>query len=175
LFGKWLGAARGENAPLRPPGAAAETDFAGICLRCSNCVRACPSGIIHHDTGQAGIAGFLAPAILYEKKYCLEDCNACTQVCPSGALHALDLRQKQEYVIGEALIDMRLCVLALGKMDCDACMRSCPFNAVRIHWDEEQYVAYPVIDREKCNGCGACEVACPTYEDKAIRVWKRVN
>ena len=138
-------------------------------------MRACPSGIIHHDTGQAGIAGFLAPAILYEKKYCLENCNACTQVCPSGALHALDLKQKQGYVIGEALIDMRLCVLALGKMDCDACMRSCPFNAVRIHWDEEQYVAFPVVDREKCNGCGACEVACPTYEDKAIRVWKRVN
>jgi ferredoxin-type protein NapF len=175
LFGKWLGAARGEHAPLRPPGAVIETNFAGLCLRCSNCVRACPTGIIHHDSGQAGIAGLLAPAILYERNYCLEECNACTQVCPSGALRALDLEQKQEYVIGEALVNMQLCVLALGKVDCDACMRSCPFNAVRIYWDEAQYVAYPVVDREKCNGCGACEVACPTYEEKAIRVWKRVH
>jgi ferredoxin len=66
-------------------------------------------------------------------------------------------------------------VLALGEMDCDACARSCPFDAVRIHWDEEQYMAYPVVDRQKCNGCGACEVACPTREVKAIRVWKRIN
>lgn len=175
LSGKWLGAARGENAPLRPPGAAEEKDFAGLCLRCSNCVKACPSEIIHHDTGTAGIAGLLAPVIYFRDQYCLEKCNACTQVCPSGAIHILDLRQKRHYVIGEALADLEICALAIGKMDCSACVRACPFQAVAIHWDEDQYIAYPVVDREKCNGCGACEVACPTYESKAIRVWKRVS
>jgi ferredoxin-type protein NapF len=175
ILAKRIGAARGENAPLRPPGAVAEAIFAGVCLRCGNCVRACPSKVIRHDTGEAGVAGLLAPSISYDENYCLEDCNACTRVCPSGALQELDLQKKRSYVIGEALVDMSLCVLALGERDCDACKRACPFDAVRIHWDEEQYVAYPVIDRKKCNGCGACEVACPALETKAIRVWKNSN
>ncbi len=171
-WAKRIGAARGENAPLRPPGATAEARFAGICIRCGNCVRTCPSKIIHPDTGEAGIAGLLAPVIRYERQYCLENCTECTQVCPSGAIRALDLKQKQRFVIGEALVNGELCLLALGKKDCDACALSCPFNAIRIYWDEERYIAYPVIDADKCNGCGACEAACPTSNTKAIRVWK---
>ena len=138
-------------------------------------MRVCPSKVIRYDTGEAGVAGLLAPSICYENNYCLEDCNACTRVCPSGALKELDLKKKRSYVIGEALIDMSLCVLALGERDCDACKRECPFDAVRIHWDDEQYVAYPIVDRKKCNGCGACEVACPAPEIKAIRVWKNAG
>ncbi len=172
LWAKMLGAARGEDAPLRPPGAAVEEQFAGFCIRCGNCVRVCPSKIIHPDTGQAGLAGLLAPIIRYENKYCLEDCAVCTQVCPSGALQKLDLKQKRQYVIGEALVDGSICLLTRGEKDCDVCVRSCPYDAVRIHWDEERYVAYPTIDVGKCNGCGACEVVCPTAEIKAIRVWK---
>ena len=42
LVTRRLGAARAENAPLRPPGAVSEELFAGACLRCGNCVRACP-------------------------------------------------------------------------------------------------------------------------------------
>jgi formate hydrogenlyase subunit 6/NADH:ubiquinone oxidoreductase subunit I len=173
LLGRKAAAFNSKKDPLRPPGAVPEDRFRGLCIRCSNCIRACPSKIIHPDTGQAGIAGLLAPVIRYEKKYCLEDCCFCTQVCPSGALQALDLMQKKRYVIGEALVEGELCLLALGEKDCDACMRSCPFDAVRIHWDEERYVAYPVVNMKKCNGCGACEVVCPTEGIKAIRVWRK--
>jgi ferredoxin-type protein NapF len=175
FFAKRVGAARGENAPLRPPGAVSEDRFTGLCLRCGNCVRTCPSGIIQPDTGVAGLTGLLAPTIQYGKKYCLEDCRACTQICPSGALQELSREQKPGYVIGEALVDGSLCLLALGRKDCDACERSCPFDAVHTYWDEEKYVAYPVVRPNKCNGCGACEVACPTERIKAIRVWKRVD
>ncbi len=176
--GVWIrriGAARGENAPLRPTGASPEDQFTGLCIRCGNCARVCPAKIIHPDTDEAGIAGFLAPKIRYEKDYCLEDCTACNQVCPSGALLPLDLKLKHRYVIGEALVDGSLCVLALGERDCDACERSCSFDAVRIHWDEERYMAYPLVDPNKCNGCGACEIACPTDPIKAIRVWRRTD
>ncbi|MDR0311510.1 MAG: 4Fe-4S binding protein [Acidobacteriota bacterium] len=166
------GAARGENAPLRPPGAVAEDVFAGLCTRCGNCIRVCPSKIILPDLGQAGALGFLAPVISYEEKYCLEDCNDCVKVCPSGALQPLELEQKRRYVIGEALVDGALCFVTLAQKDCDACVAACPFDAVRIHWDEDLYAAYPLIDANRCNGCGACEAACPVDGYKAIRVWK---
>jgi ferredoxin len=166
------GLARSEHAPLRPPGAIEEDKFTGQCVRCGNCMRTCPSKIIHPDTGQGGITGLLAPVVHYEKEYCIEKCNACTKVCPSGALQNLELNQKHGYVIGEALLDASLCFLVRGVNDCDICARSCPFDAVQIYWDEDLYVAYPVVDPLKCNGCGACEVYCPTGDVKAIRVWK---
>jgi ferredoxin-type protein NapF len=172
IWGKASGAARGENAPLRPPGAVAEETFAGLCFRCGNCVRTCPSGIIHPDLGQAGVAGLLAPIIRYESRYCIESCRSCMQVCPSGAIKELDLVHKRRYQIGEALVDGGICLLTLEKRDCDACARSCPFDAIKIHWDEQLYVAYPLVDFAKCNGCGACEVACPCKDIKAIRVWR---
>jgi formate hydrogenlyase subunit 6/NADH:ubiquinone oxidoreductase subunit I len=102
----------------------------------------------------------------------LEDCNACTQVCPSGALQPLELPDKRKHIIGEALVDATLCLLTLGKKDCNVCERACPFEAISIVWDENAYVAYPAINARKCNGCGACEVVCPTSIPKAIRVWK---
>ena len=172
LAGK-IGAARGENAPLRPPGAVEEDVFTGLCTRCGNCARVCPSGIILPDVGQAGIWGFLAPVISFEKKYCREDCVECTKVCPSGALQRLNPDEKRSYIIGEALVDGSRCFVTLAQKDCDACAAACPFGAIRIHWDDDLYAAYPLIDINRCNGCGACEAVCPVEGYKAIRVWKQ--
>jgi MauM/NapG family ferredoxin protein len=175
LLAERVGNASATNTPLRPPGAIEEEEFEGQCVRCGNCIRACPSKIIHRDNGKAGVLGLLAPVVRYEKEYCVEKCNACTKVCPSGALQKLNLKQKYRYVIGEARLNASLCFLVRGVNDCDICVRSCPFNAVQIYWDEELYVAYPVVDSLKCNGCGACEVYCPIGDVKAIRVWKSVQ
>jgi ferredoxin len=168
-----IGQARPKDVLLRPPGAIEEDEFTGLCLRCGNCIRACPSRIIHPDTGQSGILGFLAPVVRYEKDYCNEECNACTKVCPSGALQSLKLEQKNRYVIGQAVVDMSLCLW--GFTDCNTCIRSCPFDAVKIYWDEEAYESYPLVDPLKCNGCGACEAYCPTGDIKAIKVWKKTD
>ena len=170
-----LGAARYRKSDtlLRPPGAVPEDRFAGLCIRCNNCTHACPTKIIHPDTGhEGGLAGFAAPVVKFDRdyKYCLETCNACTQVCPTGALTALPLEQKNKYLIGEALVDNNLCLTALGKKECDACEQACPYDAVKITWDEDQYNAYPVVN-DKCVGCGACEVVCPTNPVRAIRIW----
>jgi ferredoxin-type protein NapF len=175
VWARRAGAARYRKSDtlLRPPGAVPEDRFTGLCIRCNNCVHACPTKVIHPDTGhEAGLAGFAAPIIRFDRdyKYCLETCNACTQVCPTGALTPLVLQQKNKYIIGEALVDNDVCLTALGKKECDACELACPYDAVKITWDEEQYNAYPVVN-DKCIGCGACEVACPTTPVKAIRVW----
>lgn len=171
----WAKKTKGEeslNNLLRPPGAIEKDEFTGQCLRCGNCMRICPSKIIHPDTGQSGLPGLITPVIHFENKYCVEDCRLCTLVCPSGALQNLNLNQKHEYIIGEAVLDESLCYLVKGINDCNICERSCPFDAIQLYWDDDRYIAFPFVDRHKCNGCGACEVYCPTGKVKAIRVFK---
>jgi ferredoxin-type protein NapF len=173
LLARKIGQARSDDAPLRPPGAIKEDKFAGLCLRCGNCIRTCPSKIIHPDTGQSGVLGFLSPVVRYETNYCNEECNACTTVCPSGALQNLNLEQKNRHVIGKASVDTALCLW--GVSECHACLQPCPYEAIKVQFNEEAYESFPGVDPEKCNGCGACEVVCPTGDLKAIKVRKKNN
>ena len=103
-------------------------DFPGGCIRgarCGNCMRVCPSIIIHPDTGQSGILGFMSPVVRYETDYCIKECNACTKACPSRALHLLNLEQKYKYVIGTAQLDKALCFHGIS--DCNARVNACLF------------------------------------------------
>lgn len=163
-------AGRDASRPLRPPGAVDEFNFKGLCTRCGNCVRSCPYGIIDRKTGQQDITGFMTPVLSFKEDYCREDCVRCTKVCPSGALAGLDLSNKPQIRIGLAQVDMNICLLGEDR-ECSACMRWCPYNAIRYVFSEAEYTLVPVIDADKCNGCGACEVACPTIPHKAIRVF----
>ncbi|MHC4401793.1 MAG: 4Fe-4S binding protein [Planctomycetota bacterium] len=164
LGARWAAAAlgRSEGRPrrLRPPGSVEEACFPGMCIRCGNCARACPAGIIGADDAGTSVAGLLAPVVRFEDDYCREDCRLCTQVCPSGALRPLSLDEKQHTPMGLAKVDPSLCLLTDDR-ECDACARACPFEAIRIVWSEEEYVPLPHVEREKCPGCGACEVICP--------------
>ena len=157
------------SRPLRPPGAVDELTFKGLCTRCGNCIRSCPHDIIRRDTEHHGFIGILTPVLTFDNNYCREDCNRCTLVCPSGALVGVDLDNKQDIQIGMAQVDMNLCLLGEDH-ECSACMRWCPYNAISYVFSEAEYMLVPVIDAGKCNGCGACEVACPTSPRKAIRV-----
>jgi ferredoxin-type protein NapF len=158
-----------ELSPLRPPGAADESQFAGICTRCGNCSRVCPSKVIERDLGQNGWANLLTPVLNFKDDYCREDCIRCTEVCPSGALVPLSLKKKTGIRIGLPHVDMNVCLLADDR-ECSACKRWCPYDAIRYVFSEEQYTLIPQIDTQKCNGCGACEAVCPTEPKKAIVV-----
>jgi len=163
---------RGRRQALRPPGAVDEARFTGLCIRCGQCVRACPSEIIHPDLGRFGVASFLTPVIRYEGNYCLADCRRCTQVCPSGALRRLSPADKRRAHIGLARVDRNLCLAGVGAK-CAACVDSCPYEAIRIVTNKEYYAARLEIDPRKCNGCGACQAICVTAPRKAIVVGPR--
>ncbi|MCP4453178.1 MAG: 4Fe-4S dicluster domain-containing protein, partial [Planctomycetes bacterium] len=97
------------------------------------------------------------------------DCIHCTRVCPSGALVSVALDKKANTHIGRAQVDMTICLLGEDQ-ECSTCMRMCPYNAIRYVFSDVEYALVPVIDTAKCNGCGACETACPTNPRKAIRI-----
>jgi len=164
-------AGRGTEPPVRPPGAADESRFVGLCLRCGNCVRACPTGILKPDLGSGGLAGFMTPRAVFDGGYCREDCNACGRVCPSGAIAPLPLETKRQWTIGIAEVEVEKCVLA-GGQECAVCVSACPYQAVEVVEPEEAFPAYPYprVIAGACVGCGACEYECPTAPPRAIRV-----
>ena len=162
-------ATRERAAVLRPPGAIDEGRFAGLCVRCGNCLKACPSGIIRPSPASEGVAGFLTPTISFTGGYCREDCRRCTEVCPSGAITRLSLEAKNKARIGLAKVDPSICLL-LDDGECDICVRACPYRAITTVWSKEEYVALPAVNAEKCFGCGACQVICPGTNE-----WEREN
>lgn len=169
----WVWIARASMAekflPLRPPGALDESQFAGICTRCGNCLRVCPSKIIERDSGENGLVNLFTPVLSFEEDYCREDCTRCTEVCPSGAIMRLSLKQKFRIQIGFPDVDMNICLLG-DDQECSVCKRWCPYDAIRYVFSETEYILIPQIDPVKCNGCGACRVFCPTEPQKAITI-----
>lgn len=162
-------AQRNDAPALRPPNARTGPQFLGLCTRCGNCVRVCPTGVIEHDVGGHGLASLLTPVLSFRRGYCREDCTRCGEVCPSGAIRPLPVRDKATVRIGLPRVDRDVCLLSEDR-ECSACARWCPYGAIRYVFSEESYSLQVKIDPQKCNGCGACEAACPTKPRKAIVV-----
>jgi ferredoxin-type protein NapF len=161
-----------EPPPLRPPGAADESRFSGLCLRCGACLRACPTLILQPDMAAiGGLAAWLCPTVRFGPGYCRADCRACTLACPSGAIAPLSATDKPAAAIGLAEVELSLCLL-VQQQECSVCINECHYEAIRRQFDEEDYSVRPIVDAAKCPGCGACEAACPTRPKPAIVVRK---
>jgi len=154
------------QAVLRPPGSLADEEMKLICSRCGNCLKSCPTGIIEPLTDPGDFISILTPGISFNRSYCLSDCNHCGNVCPTGAIGRFETEEKKHLFIGTATIITDLCLLTKNK-ECDRCRFYCDYDAVSIA-NSGNYSVIPVINKEICVGCGACQVACPTRAIKII-------
>lgn len=149
----------------RPPGAGAQGDFLAACIRCGQCVEACPWSTLHL-TGLGDGVGAGTPTFDARRVPCWlcegYDAPLCIEACPTHALKPLaDLRQAR---MGTAVLDEATCLAFLGTV-CRACWHACPYPNEAIVFDE---MLRPVVVPEVCIGCGLCEHACPTEGASAI-------
>ncbi len=151
---------RADAQPLRPPGAADEETFRTLCLRCGNCVRLCPTGILWQDLRSADPTALLTPTVRFDGGYCKEECRACGLSCPSGAIARLSLAEKNRRAIGRARIDLADCRLT-HEQECGHCARLCPHDAIEEGFSEATWTASVRVLPSRCNGCGACVGVCP--------------
>ncbi|MDH3675869.1 MAG: 4Fe-4S binding protein [Anaerolineae bacterium] len=163
---------------IRPPGAQ-ENDLLAKCIRCGECVRACPTGVIQSAVTEAGLAGLWTPLLIPRLGYCDYSCNACGQICPVEAILPLSLEDKRQQIIGLAYLDQDRCIAWADHQDCIVCEEMCPVpdKAIRLEptevhsaSSETTIVQLPYVDRERCIGCGICEYKCPLNGEAAIRV-----
>ena len=183
----WMGyleEAKAAPLILRPPGALKEPDFLRLCIRCGQCVEACPYDTLHlakpGDTKPLGTPFFIPREI---PCYMCTDIP-CVPVCPTGALDEERVSKIEEgkkelditkAKMGLAVVDTESCIAFWG-IQCDACYRACPVmdSAISLEYRRNTRTgkhAYliPIVSSLTCTGCGLCERACVT-EKAAIRV-----
>ncbi len=179
LFRAAPSARRDDPFLVRPPGAR-ENDFLSKCIRCGECSKVCPTGVLQPSLFQAGLEGFWTPILTMRLGYCDYACNACGQICPTGAIPPLTLEEKRQRVIGTAYIDQNRCIPWASYRPCIVCEEMCPVPQKAIRLDEVDVVApngqtvhlqRPRVLSDLCIGCGICEYQCPLVGPAAIRVY----
>lgn len=140
---------------LRPPGALAEPGFAARCIRCERCIGVCPEGVLYPLGIEAGVLVVRTPSLDYAAGSCTF-CGKCREVCPTAAIGAVDACNPSAGRIGVAAVREDRCLAYVQPGSCGVCRKACIYDA--ISFDDERRI---VIDKGRCNGCGACVAACP--------------
>ena len=149
------------GVPVLPPGAGDIRSFYAKCTSCQLCVVNCPGKCLVQSTG---LKTFGQPVMDFRRGYCLGSCVKCGEICPELAIRKLQVVQRPNVHVGEAVWVKDRCVRTTEGDTCTACVRKCPVQAIHL------VQGFPVVDRQKCIGCGACEHVCPARPLPAIYV-----
>jgi len=168
---------------IRPPGALPEEQFLDKCIRCAECMKACPTNALQPALFQGGVEAIGTPIIVPKVGYCEYECNTCGQVCPTGAIRKLSMEEKQKFKMGTAYINKNKCYAWNEHINCLVCEEHCPVPEKAIKfWETEVFeqktnrvikVLLPYVVTDLCIGCGICENKCPIAEEPGIRVTAR--
>jgi len=141
---------------VRPPGSLPEEQFLSRCIKCGQCMRICPTNVIHPAGLTAGLEGLWTPILNFRlgTSGCQHNCIACGNLCPTAAIRPISLEERQginRYAapgpikIGTAFIDRGRCLPWAMDRPCIVCQENCPvspkaiftreqFNTVRALW-----------------------------------------
>lgn len=143
-----------ESLPLlvRPPYGFSESLFQSECVMCESkaCIASCDEQII-----LIGAEG--TPILNFTKSGCTF-CEECAKACESNGMTALNLGYKnhREKINAKFRISTDGCVAHHGVI-CFSCKEPCLDDAILFNG-----MFNPVIDEDKCTGCGFCMGRCPT-------------
>lgn len=177
------GEPRSSKSLIRPPMSREEHDFLSSCIRCGECMKACPTGILKPaGLFEHGLRALWTPVMVATEGACQKGCNACAQACPTDAIMKYPIEEKYAYKAGTAIFNASLCISNTENKFCSECVRVCPTDAIELikGWEPKkvagqanlagaseepaplgQHPTRPAhISFDKCVGCGACENAC---------------
>ena len=160
--------------PVRPPGSVPEETFLQLCIRCGECLQACPNDVLQPQAFEQGFEGLWTPHVVANWSGCEPSCNNCCQVCPTGAIRAIPLEEKRVARMGLAWVNEETCLPYAGREECQLCVDVCAdsgydaieFITVGTETDEMGNpmegtgMLAPVLLPEKCVGCGLCQTRC---------------
>lgn len=158
------------QTPVLPPGSLGIGNLANHCTSCQLCISACPNQVLHPSSG---LENFLKPECSYERGYCRPECTRCGDVCPTGAIRPVTVAEKTAIQVGHAVWIPENCVVLTDHVSCGNCARHCPSGAISMHpmtASDPLSPKVPLVDTERCLGCGACEYLCPARPFSAIYV-----
>lgn len=156
--------------PIIPAGSKSMRNFSRSCTGCQLCVSVCPNQVLRPATG---LTNFMQPEMSYEKGYCRPECTKCSEVCPAGAICKIDRAEKSSIQIGHAVWIEKNCVVLTDEVSCGNCAAHCPVGAIMMVKPKDAKYGgreIPVVNTERCIGCGACENLCPARPFSAIYV-----
>ena len=115
------------------------------CLGFGSCVKVCSNNAISIVNGVAVV----------DKNLCAS-CGKCVKACPKNLI---ELRPEKDIATvycsshekGKAVMD----ACKSGCIGCTLCVKQCEYGAIVMDNN------IPVIDYEKCTGCGKCAEKCP--------------
>ena len=134
---------------LRPPYGLEESLFQRECVTCDSkaCVASCDEEIIF-------ILKDGTPSVDFSKSGCTF-CEDCASVCEPNVL-SLENVHTAEKLNASFRISLEGCVAHHGVI-CFSCKEPCIDDAILFNG-----MFNPIIDTDKCTGCGFCVARCPT-------------
>lgn len=129
---------------IRPPGSRSENDFLARCIKCGQCMHACPTNIIQPAALEAGPEGVWSPVLNYRigTSGCLPTCVACGKACPTGAIRELTVDERLgrgpyesqgPIRMGLAFVDRGRCLPWAMNRPCIVCQEVCPVSPKAIY------------------------------------------